>query len=171
MPGAPAEQVLSLVGARGCPIPSLDVPRAAGLPTPRAFAAEGARGPSGLAGLGRRAPDQRRLRHPPRQPGLRLPVHRRRAARAWHRRGRELGRASVGRPRPAALGNPRATTAGDHHLTREDLPPLTSATPPRTTHPDRIRDTHPLRNRGLTPLPDESTEVGAAPLCPEVRRT
>ena len=41
--------------------------------------------PGQPARLGRRAPDQRRRRHPPRRPGVRLPVHRRRARRARHR--------------------------------------------------------------------------------------
>src|SRR3712207_8658545 len=47
------------------------------------------------ARLGRRAPDQRRLRHPPRRPGVRLPVHRRRAPRAWGEGRGEPGRAVV----------------------------------------------------------------------------
>ena len=47
------------------------------------------------AGLGRRAPDQRRPRHPRRRSGVRVPVHRRRTPRSRHHRRREPGRPAL----------------------------------------------------------------------------
>ena len=73
--------------------------------------------PGHPAGLGRRAPDQRRPRHPSRRPGVRLPVHRRRA-RPRHPRRAQPGQPALQRApglvgaRAQARPEPQARPAG-----------------------------------------------------------
>jgi transposase len=94
-----------------------------------------ARPPGVATGPGRRAPDQRSALDPPRRPGVRFPVHRRRARRPWHHR--------FGEPHPTAvfqaadLVGVRAP-ARNRHLDRNDLPPPAPATSIRQPDPDRV---------------------------------
>ena len=121
--------------------------------------------PVSAAGLGRRAPDQRRRRHPPRRPGVRVPVHRRRAARPRHHRRREPGRAAVlaaadlvGASRKKRGLNRKARPAGARRPGRRGTspPPAPNRAVADRHHraPHRRGQALPVRDQGRVLQPD-----------------
>ena len=115
------------------------------------------------ARLGRRAADQRRRRHPPRRPGVRLPIHHRHPRRPRHHRQPQPRQpavheaADLQQPRPQARPQPNAGTAGPRRsgragVHRDHTEPVVADRHHRA--PDRGRQAVSVRGQGRLHQPD-----------------